>query len=101
MFLWDTSDVISFFLLKKTILFVFVKKKQYLCNGNQMKTVKTLHFDFFELDVSFSLSFVSAFMWLAFGWQFVLSHMRTRKTTSDKTIIRAKRDKKHRNKSNI
>ena len=32
----------------------------YLCTRNQMKTAKTLHFDFISVGVSFSVSFVYA-----------------------------------------
>ena len=81
---WGTFSVPStakeaYFFAKKLACFA---KKHYLCNGNQMKTVKTLHFGFFNLDISFSLSFVSACMWLAFCRQFCLSHMRMRNTTT-------------------
>lgn len=42
----------------------------YLCTRNQMKTAKTLHFDFISVGVSFSVSFVYAcngpFLWRRF-----------------------------------
>ena len=44
-------------------LLAYVLFLLYLCARNQMKTVKTLHFDFVSVGVSLSVSFGYAYNW--------------------------------------
>ena len=65
---WATDSIDKSIIFKKMLAFLaHMHFLLYLCTRNQMKTVKTLHFDFISVGVSSSVSFVYAYN-RAFVW---------------------------------